>query len=282
MHGAIGSTGESPTSSRSSRILSPVPRFIAPLLRTFNSMPPSHPSPFTAPMTHLVHVLVSIPVTSTNKQKWFPPLSSTSSPRTTSKSASPEGSPSSDSPPISRSGSPPASSSKDSKERPSTLDRALSKLSVRKSSSRQSTLTFNADTLLRAYDILDVTLSHYLPDTIDPDDPSVQQLCKRETDQAFDELMPPLILFIKNLCIADDSVRKRLREWIVPDDLDRTSPLEGRADLLGRCLRLMGCINHNHTKISVGEMLYAICDSDGRCLLDLSLSSSLLTHYEWQ
>ena len=54
-----------------------------------------------------------------------------------------------------------------------------------------------------------------------------------------------------------------MREWILPDDLDRTSPLEGRADILGRCLRLMGCIHHNHTKISAGEMLYAICNSDG-------------------
>ncbi|KAI0693485.1 guanine nucleotide exchange factor [Cytidiella melzeri] len=241
--------------------------FITPLLRTFNFMPTSHPAPFTSPMTHLIHVLVSIPVTSSNKSKWFPPLSNTSSPVTASKLISPVGSPSTSSPPVSRSGSPPAAPSKESKEsKPSTFDRALSKLTVRKSSSRTSTLAHNADTLLRAYDILDVTLSHYLPDTIDPDDPSVQQRCTRETDQAFDELLPPLVLFIKNMCAADETVRKRLREWVLPDDLDRSSPLEGRADFLGRCLRLLGCINHAHTKISVGEMLYAICDSDAAAL----------------
>lgn len=235
---------------------------IIPLLRTFNAMPPSHPAPLTSPMTHLVHVLVSIPVTPANKSRWFSPLSNASSPRSISKAITPSGSPAPDSP-ISRSDSPPASSKESKESKPGALDRAFSKLAVRKTSSRSSTLPSNVDILLRAYDILDITLSHYLPDVTDPDDPSVQTRCKKDTDQSFDELLAPLVLFIKNLCLADETVRKRMREWILPNDLDRSSPLEGRADLLGRCLRLLGCINHNNTKISVGEMLYAICDSDG-------------------
>lgn len=53
-----------------------------------------------------------------------------------------------------------------------------------------------------------------------------------------------------------------MREWLVPDDLDRTNPLESRADLLGRCLRLLASIHHARLKDAVGEMLYAICESD--------------------
>ena len=117
--------------------------------------------------------------------------------------------------------------------------------------------------LLRAYDMLDVSLSHYMPDAVDPDDSGVRARCMREMDQPLDDVMTPLAVLITKLCIADEDSRRRMREWILPEDLDRTSPLEGRADLLGRLLRLLGSVHHTKLKNGVGEMLYAICDSDG-------------------
>lgn len=143
------------------------------------------------------------------------------------------------------------------------LDRALSKFAV---SRRSPSPPVTQDTLLRGYDLLDVTLSHYMPGNVEPDDSTVRDLCKSETDGALDDIVTPLVLLITKLCVSDETSRKRMRSWILPDDLDRTSPLEGRSDLLGRCLRLLACVHHPRLKDATGEMLYAACDSDGTFL----------------
>ena len=213
-------------------------------------------------MIHVIHALITIPVTPSLRSKWFPPLSNPASPRSSSKPISPVGSPPApDSPTASgsRSESP---NSKEAKQ--GAFDRAFSRLSVARKSSthRSSSVQPNQDTLLRAYDLLDVTLSHYLPGDIDPDDGSVRERCQSESDSTLDDLVCPLVLLITKLCQGDDGARRRMRDWILPDDLDRTAPLEGRADLLGRSLRLLGCIHHSRLKDATGEMLYAICDSD--------------------
>lgn len=216
-------------------------------------------------MIHVIHTLITVPVTPSLRSKWLPPLSNPASPRSSSKPISPVSSPPApDSPTGSgRSESP----SKDGKEKQGAFDRAFSRLSVaRKGSFRASSLPPTQDTLLRAYDLLDVTLSHYLPGDIDPDDSTVRERCQSESDSTLDDLVCPLVLLITKLCSADEGARKRMREWIVPDDLDRTTPLEARADLLGRSLRLLACIHHSRLKDATGEMLYAICDSDRECL----------------
>lgn len=141
------------------------------------------------------------------------------------------------------------------------LDRALSRFSV---SRRSPSPTNSLDTLLRGYDLLDVTLSHYMPGDIEADEPTVRELCKRETESSLDDILSPLVLLITKFCSLDETSRKRMRSWILPDDLDRTSPLEGRSDLLGRCLRLLSSVHHTKLKDATGEMLFAVCDSDGK------------------
>lgn len=120
------------------------------------------------------------------------------------------------------------------------------------------------DVLQRAYDLLDVSLNHFLPESIEADDPSVRERCTKEGDNSLDDLMTPLVVLITRLTIADDASRARAREWIVPADLDRTRALETRPDILGRCLRLLQSVYHTRLKDAIGEMLYAICDSDGK------------------
>lgn len=228
-------------------------------------------------MTHVIHSLIAIPVTPSLRSKWFPPSSpnrNSPHPSTTKKSsrdsaqlsvdaagkaiASPE--PVSD---TSRSSSP-----KEMKQ--GAFDRAFSALAAgRRSLSRASSPLFSSsgDVLLRAYDLLDFSLNHYLPGTVDPDDASVRERCKSEGDTVdLDDVLSPLVLLINKLCTADETSRIRMREWILPEDLDRTSPLEGRADLLGRLLRIMACVRYTRLKNAVGETLYSICDSDGRSL----------------
>ncbi|KAK0451971.1 guanine nucleotide exchange factor [Desarmillaria tabescens] len=233
------------------------------LLRTFYSLPPTFPSPLVSPLTHVIHALITIPISSSLKLIWLGP--STPERRSSSNSSSPKMSTSSggDSPVLSQ--TPPKSS---------TLDRALSVLSVagRRSLSRSpspNTAT-PQDILLRAHDLLEVSFSHYFPGSIDPDDSSVRERPKKEQlDGSLDDIISPLIVLITRLCLADATSRGRLREWIVPPDLDRSAPLEGRSDMLGRCLRLMGSVYHPRLKDSVGEMLFAMSDSDARILSSL-------------
>ncbi|PSR72893.1 hypothetical protein PHLCEN_2v11260 [Hermanssonia centrifuga] len=242
---------------------------VPPLLRLFNSLPPTFPAPLASPMTYVIHTLITVPVTPSLRSKWFPILSNPGSPNQSSKSISPVSSPSAPGSPATR-GSRSGSPVKETKEvKPGAFDRALSRLSVSHRLSHRSTSPPSRsipDTLLRAYDLLDVTLSHYLPGNIDPDDSSVRERCHNESDSTLDELVCPLVLLITKLCNGDEGARKRMMEWILPQDLDRSSPLEARSDLLGRSLRLLASIHHSRMKESIGEMLYAICDSNGATL----------------
>ncbi|PBL01872.1 hypothetical protein ARMGADRAFT_914871 [Armillaria gallica] len=231
------------------------------LLRTFYSLPPTFPSPLVSPLTHVIHALITIPISSSLRPIWLGP----STPERRSSSSSPKTSTSSggDSPVLSQ--TPPKSS---------TLDRALSVLSVagRRSLSRSPSpnTAIQQDVLLRAHDLLEVSFSHYFPGSIDPDDSSVRERPKKEQlDGSLDDIISPLLVLITRLCLADATTRGRLREWIVPPDLDRSAPLEGRSDMLGRCLRLMGSVYHSRLKDSVGEMLFAMSDSDARILSSL-------------
>ncbi|KAI0734889.1 guanine nucleotide exchange factor [Fomitopsis betulina] len=237
---------------------------LLPLLRAFNALPPSLPSPLVPPMTHIIHSLITIPVTPSLRPKWFQ----------SSRSGSPKGRdspvhspPHSTSP--SASGSPTLGPSKDAKH--SAFDRAISKLNAGRRSISLSRSTSpvpfsHVDVLQRAYDLLDVAFLHYLPGNMDPDDMSVRERCRAEGNPNLDDVLSPLVLLVNKLCAADEGSRTRMRNRILPPDLDRTSPLEGRPDFLGRCLRLLSCVHHQRLKQATGEMLYSICDCDASLL----------------
>jgi hypothetical protein len=120
------------------------------------------------------------------------------------------------------------------------------------------------DTLLHSYSLLDVSLAYYLPGDIDPDDTTVREKCKKEGETNLDDILTPLVVLITRICLGDEDSRARLREWVLPHDLDRTVALESRSDFLGRCLRILPCVYHGRLKDAVGEMFYAMCDSDGK------------------
>lgn len=105
----------------------------------------------------------------------------------------------------------------------------------------------------------------------------MREKCKRD-DATLDELVTPLVLLITRLCIGDEASRARLRDWLIPLNLDRTSPLEARPDILGRCLRLLGSVYHANLKKAIGEMMYGMCDSDGEYKSD---GTTLVRNLTW-
>ena len=228
---------------------------LPPLLRTFVLVPLVSPSPVVAPLTHVIHALITIPVNAALKPIWLGQgEASTPKRRTPHESA-----------PGSRSESP--SRSNPTSPIISTLDRALSVISAgRKSITRTSSPGNNppVDVLQRSYEILDQSFAYYFPGDIEVDDLSVRQRVKADSSESLDDVLSPLIVLVTRLCIGDEGLRARTRQLLLPEDLDRTSPLESRADLLGRSLRLLASVYHPRLKDAVGEMFFAIADSDGK------------------
>ncbi|KAJ7715069.1 guanine nucleotide exchange factor [Mycena metata] len=275
---------------------------LPPLLRVFHALPPTFPAPVAAPLTHVIHSLITIPVSPSLRAEWFaasPRSSGTSSPKGKHVAApappivippSPRRADSSSST-SSRTHSPVRAGTPTS-PKSSTLDRALSVLAAgRRSLSRSSSPVpptassggtngankLPADTLLRAHALLEVAFAHYFPDATEADDPAVRELARAEAGpnagpDALDDELSPLVVLITRLCVADEGSRLRTRDWVCPPDLDRSAAagaLEGRPDLLGRCLRLLGSVYHARLKDSVGEMLFVICDSDATTMSTL-------------
>lgn len=226
---------------------------LPPLLRLFNGLPPTFPCPLSPPLTHVVHNLINIPIGPLASQ-WFSPTSTPTSTSTSSLSRLPTAEKfhktlSALATTVTTSGRRSLSSS-----RPSSPAAATPRL---------TTPPTPRDTVQHAWDIFDVTTAHYVPN--DPDDSSVRQLCKQE-GVSLDELLPPLVVLLTRLADGNTAARLRMKEWLLPADLDRTVQLEQREDLLGRCLRLMSSVYFPRCKDIVGELLFVICESDASIL----------------
>jgi hypothetical protein len=248
-------------------------RLLPPLLRTFSSLPPAFQSPISAPLTYVINALINIPISTSLRPLWFGASTSTQLSRLSGSSKSLSTLPTpqhAESSPSSGSGFPtqlPSSTS----SKPSTLDHAPSVITAgRQSLSRSSSpgATPPTNVIQRAFDLLEVSFSHYFPGNIDPDEQEVRERCRHETgDDSLDDLLSPLLVLIVRLCIADDNSKACVRQWLVPDELDRSTALEARSDLLGRCLRLLRTVYHPTLKDAVGEMLFAMSNSNGSSIL---------------
>jgi hypothetical protein len=237
---------------------------LPPLLRAFNSFQPGSASPLAPPLNHIIHSLLAIPFTKNLQATWLPP-----------NNRSRRGSP--PSAPISPASSPSGSPASDSPREPSrpsgAFDRAKSMLAAgrlslsRSSSPARPPSPSNNDTLLHAYGLLELALSHYFPGTVEPDDPSVRATAKAESDSTLDELLAPLAMLLCKLVTGDMGARERLREWLLPTNLDRTVLLESRADTLGRLLRLLTSVYHSRLNVTSGELLYVVCNHDATLLI---------------
>ncbi|KAJ3131110.1 hypothetical protein HK100_006795 [Physocladia obscura] len=92
-----------------------------------------------------------------------------------------------------------------------------------------------------------------------PADSKVADYSKKRAD----EIIPPLILVIKELAGSHEIIRHQLREILTPPDIDRTRKLDSTDTVTARLIKLMTSISLENTKNSVGEMLFALFDEDG-------------------
>ncbi|KAF8334996.1 guanine nucleotide exchange factor [Cantharellus anzutake] len=115
------------------------------------------------------------------------------------------------------------------------------------------------DILERLYKLLERTLHFYVE--YDPDDLKVRRKC-RENGVVLDELVVPLPIILTRLVKENNEARARVRQWVLPRDLDRSHPLEKRRDVLGLFIRMMTSIHHPHLKETTSELLFCLCNQD--------------------
>ncbi|WWC96479.1 hypothetical protein V866_003347 [Kwoniella sp. B9012] len=110
----------------------------------------------------------------------------------------------------------------------------------------------------RLLKILDHFFDTYLPWPKKPDDTLPQGLVP-------DEMLPPLLLLLTRAAAGSEPIRVILKDTLLPSTLDRSpeaGPLENRKGTLGNLLRLMGCAGHTQCKNTAGELMWAICKGD--------------------
>lgn len=232
---------------------------LPPLLRTFNSFSAGSP-PLAPPLNHVIHALLAIPYIKNLQALWLPPTPH----------SSPTSGPGS---PVSTSGVSLAPDPREVSRHHGAFERAKSILSAgrrslsRSSSPAPSPTPPNHDTLQHTYSLFEVSLSHYFPGTVEPDDASVRATAKSESESTLDELLAPLVMLILKLVTGDTGARDRVREWLLPSNLDRTVVLESRADTLGRLLRLLTSVYHTRLNSISGELLFTLCNHDAMQLI---------------
>ncbi|KAH8115763.1 guanine nucleotide exchange factor [Phellopilus nigrolimitatus] len=253
------------------------------LRRVFIGLPPVSPAPLAAPLAHVLHALLPIPVSDRLYSVWFPEqdvlVSNESSNIGSSNIAAipPDTHSQVSCGSVSSTGTTLIKGKEKDGEFRGAFDRALSMLTPRLSLSSRSPSPSpqvskeaelpptTPEVLRRSVELLDMSLAHYLPGNVDPDDASVRRICVQE-DVQLDHVLTPLVLLLTKFCKSNVSCRKCFREHILPSNLDRSSSIEGRANALGRCVRLMACVNHPQLKDAVGELLFIACDSDAQAL----------------
>lgn len=213
------------------------PSLFPPLLRAFHvHSPSSNSNPLEPPLPHIIHSLIIVPVVPVNRNLWF--------------------------------GKQPSAPTLPDSASSCVLSAGRRLLS--RSPGSSSEMSMFQDSALRAYELLDATLAHFMPGDVGSDDPSIRS--RLPDGETLDDLVPPLVILITRFCLGDEDAKVRIRNWFIPPNIDRSNPLETRSDLLGRCLRLLQSVHHSRLNRVCGEMFFAMCDCDGES------STSLIHH----
>jgi len=137
---------------------------------------------------------------------------------------------------------------------------------------------YTGDITQRTYDLLKTILKRYLPGNQEVDAAEVRESVAKESTDSLDDIVAPLVVLLQRLCTGNEETKTRVLKWLIPDDLDRSKPLEQRKDTLGRCLRLLGSVFHPRLKDAVGQLLYALADNDRALSCRLTLKHSVDPH----
>ncbi|CAG8507295.1 7958_t:CDS:2 [Paraglomus brasilianum] len=77
-----------------------------------------------------------------------------------------------------------------------------------------------------------------------------------------DEAIAPFVVLLKKLAEDDYDARVMLKSKLLPDNIDRSKPLEKGESLTARLIRLMTSVMLPHLRDGVSELLFKLCDEN--------------------
>ncbi|CAG8513711.1 14176_t:CDS:2 [Acaulospora morrowiae] len=83
----------------------------------------------------------------------------------------------------------------------------------------------------------------------------------------FDEVITPLVALLKKLAEEDELAKTMERNRLLPDDVDRSKPLEKGDSISARLIRLMTSVMLPNLKDSVSELFFVLCDQDANVFI---------------
>ncbi|KAG0199859.1 hypothetical protein BGX28_006927 [Mortierella sp. GBA30] len=104
--------------------------------------------------------------------------------------------------------------------------------------------------------ILDDTLRH----SLNTDEEASTDGLSNGTE--LDEIVPPLIIVLTNIASAGGEGRAALKARMLPDDVDRTKPLDKGDSFSARLIRRMTSMRFPQIRETVNQLLFVVCDED--------------------
>ncbi|KAF9900367.1 hypothetical protein EC991_007441 [Linnemannia zychae] len=104
--------------------------------------------------------------------------------------------------------------------------------------------------------ILDDTLKH----SLNTDDEASTDGMSNGTE--LDEIVPPLVIVLTNIASAGGEARKAMKARLLPDDVDRSRPLEKGDSFSARLIRRLTSARFPQIKETVGQLLFVVCNED--------------------
>ncbi|KAF9113572.1 hypothetical protein BGX27_001279, partial [Mortierella sp. AM989] len=104
--------------------------------------------------------------------------------------------------------------------------------------------------------ILDDTLKH----SLNTDEEASTDGLSNGTE--LDEIVPPLVIVLTNIASAGGEGRAVLKSKLLPDDIDRSKPLEKGDSFTSRLIRRMTSIRFLQIRETVCQLLFVLCDED--------------------
>ncbi|KAF9097346.1 hypothetical protein BGX29_008112 [Mortierella sp. GBA35] len=103
---------------------------------------------------------------------------------------------------------------------------------------------------------LDDTLKH----SLNTDDEASTDGMSNGTE--LDEIVPPLVIVLTNIASAGGEGRKAMKARLLPDDVDRSRPLEKGDSFSARLIRRMTSARFPQIKETVSQLLFVVCNED--------------------
>ncbi|KAF9149801.1 hypothetical protein BGX20_005898 [Mortierella sp. AD010] len=111
-------------------------------------------------------------------------------------------------------------------------------------------------------DVLTKILDETLKNSLNTDEEASADRLGLDSVAELDEVIPPLVIVLTNIASAGGEGRVALKAKLLPDDIDRSEPLEKGDSFTSRLIRRVTSIRFLHVRETVCQLLFVLCNED--------------------